>query len=63
VPFANAMNGADYRPFKEQRKCSSGHARTKLGGIDDAPTIGPSGSRYISDDGSGSIYWVTWDGK
>jgi glucose/arabinose dehydrogenase len=26
-------------------------------------TVGPDGSLYISDDGSGSIYRVTWEGK
>jgi glucose/arabinose dehydrogenase len=27
------------------------------------PAIGADGWLYISDDGSGSIYRVTWDGK
>jgi len=63
VPFANATDGRDYRPSKERWKGFIRHARTELGESMGTPAIGADGWLYISDDGSGSIYRVTWDGK
>jgi glucose/arabinose dehydrogenase len=63
VPFANATDGRDHRPSKERWKGLSGTRAQSLGESMGTPAIGADGWLYISDDGSGSIYRVTWDGK